>query len=268
MFTAAALQKQNRNTSPEMATTNTVKAGNADMESKFSNINVPQFNHHFSDMHVQPPVKGESETADDEFTSIKGEGDAGSESDVASKGEGKQVVKKNDVSGPTAGQCGAYSWKVKFSVENSDDKTKGYIVQKINAVYTRTDCDGKDKPVTGIGKFPYWEAWGVRNGKVFVGDTESEHQADHYSDDVMGDSTKGSIAVTGVAEFFPNAVLPAHMKANNPDTQAHALRSSLTDPALSGGTGSISHDLTASWDCCGKQAMDAKEKKTTFSNKK
>lgn len=263
-----ALQKQNRNTSSEVLATSMGRAGSGDKENNSSNVHTPQFNHHFSELQIQSPVKGESEAAEEEFTAIKGEGDAGSEGGMASKGEGKQVVKKSNVSGPTAGQCGGYSWKVKFSVENSDDKTKGYIVQKINAVYKRTDCDGKNKPVTGIGKFPYWEAWGVRNGKVFVGDTESEHQADHYADDPMGDSTKGSIVVTGVAEFFPNAVLPAHMKANNPETQAHSLRSSLTDPALSGGTGSISHDLTASWDCCGKQAMDAKEKQTTFSNQK
>jgi hypothetical protein len=80
--------------------------------------------------------------------------------------------------------------------------------------------------------------------------------------------TYGSIAVKGVAEFFPNVTLPAHMKANNPDTQAGSLRSSTTDPGLTGGTGSIPHDLTASWNCCGPLLSGAKEKLTTFSNKK
>jgi hypothetical protein len=57
--------------------------------------------------------------------------------------------------------------------------------------------------------------------------------------------------------------LPASMKADNPDTQAHSLRSTITDPGLSGGTGAIAHDLTASWKCC-----PSFDKKTTFSDKK
>ena len=55
----------------------------------------------------------------------------------------------------------------------------------------------------------------------------------------------------------------AHMKANNPDTQALSLRSSITDPGLTGGTGAISHDLTASWKCC-----PGLPTATTFSDKK
>ncbi|MGC2636022.1 MAG: hypothetical protein WA294_02515 [Acidobacteriaceae bacterium] len=150
---------------------------------------------------------------------------------------------------------------MRFSVDNADNATNGYIVQKIDAKYTRTDCAGKDKPVTGIGSFPYWEAWGVRSGKVYIGDTAQEHNADTYSDDSMGDSTKGSIVVTGVPEFFPNATLPAHMKADNPDTQAHSLRSSTQDPGLAGGTGAIAHNLTATWECCGSH--DKKTSVTT-----
>jgi hypothetical protein len=182
------------------------------------------------------------------------------------KGEGAKVVKKAELGPPAAGDCGAYTWKVRFSVENADAATKGYIVQKVNAVYTRKNCDGTDKPVSGVGTFPFWEAWGVREGKVFIGDTANAHNADSYTDSNMGDSTSGSIVVKANAEFFPNVTLPADMKANNPDTQAGDLRSSTTDPALSGGTGSIPHDLTASWNCCG--AADAKAKLTTFSDKK
>jgi len=181
----------------------------------------------------------------------------------AAKGEAKKKVTKTELGAPTAGECGEYSWKVRFSVENANATTQGYIVQKVNAKYSRTDCAGKDKPVTGVGTFPFWEAWGVRGGKVFIGDTEDAHNADTYSDDAMGDGTKGSIAVKGIPEFFPDVTLPAHMKANNPATQAGALRSSTTDPALKGGTGAISHDLTASWKCC-----PPSEKKTTFSDKK
>lgn len=243
--------------------------------------------HRFNDIAVHAPgAKGESAGADELFTSMKGDEAAdgggaaiaaGAAADVAAlgggavaegteaaaKGEGVKKVKKTELGAPTLGKCGAYSWKVRFGVENMEASTNGYIVQKINAVYNRTSCTGENKPVTGIGKFPYWEAWGVRNGKVYIGDTAQEHNADTYSDDSMGNSTKGSIVVTGTPEFYPNATLPEHMKADNPDTQAHSLRSSLTDPNLPGGTGSISHNLTATWDCCG----DKQNSDTIISNK-
>ncbi|MDH3403223.1 MAG: hypothetical protein OES32_07210 [Acidobacteriota bacterium] len=210
------------------------------------------------------PVAEKGEVPGDEvFSPLKGEPGAGAEGESAAKGEGAKTVKKTELGAPTAGQCGAYSWKVRFSIDNAEATTTGYIVQKVDAKYNRTDCAGKDKPVTGIGTFPFWEAWGVRGGKVFIGDTANAHNADTYADGTMGDGTKGSIVVKGVPEFFPNVTLPAHMKANNPDTQAGDLRSSVTDPALTGGTGAISHDLTASWECC-----PSVDKKTTFSDKK
>ena len=179
------------------------------------------------------------------------------------KEQKKQKVKKTELAAPTTGDCGSYSWQVRFSVENADKAANGYIVQKIDAKYNRSECDGSADPVTGIGKFPYWEAWGVREGKIFIGDTDQEHNADTYADKSMGAGTKGSIVVTGIPEFFPNVTLPKEMMAQNPDTQAGDLRSSLTDPQLKGGTGSIVHDLTALWQCCPPH-----DTKTTLSNKR
>ena len=171
-------------------------------------------------------------------------------------------VHKRELAAPTTGECGAYAWQVRFSVDNADETTTGYIVQKIDAKYNRSECDGTADPVTGVGKFPYWEAWGVRQGKVYIGDTDHEHNADTYTDNSMGAGTKGSIVVQGIPEFFPDAVLPADMPANNPDTQAGDLRSSLTDPKLKDGTGAIAHNLTANWQCCPPH-----DKKTTLSDK-
>jgi hypothetical protein len=189
------------------------------------------------------------------------------EATPSTKGETSKKAKKTELGAPTADDCGGYKWQVRFSVDGADATTAGYIVQKIDVTYTRKDCTGTDKPVSGVGTFPYWEAWGVRTGKVYIGDTAQEHNADTYADPDMGDRTYGSIVIKGVAEFFPSVTLPAHMKSNNSDTQAGSLRSSLTDPGLAGGTGSIPHDLTASWNCCGPLAPGMKNK-TTFSDKK
>jgi hypothetical protein len=202
-------------------------------------------------------AKGEIAVDDVRFGPVKGDPTkkeaptAKNKKDKDDKKDKKnQKVRKTELGAPVTGECGQYSWQVRFSIDNADDTTKGYIVQKIDVKYNRSECDNKVDPVTGVGKFPYWEAWGVREGKVYVGDTDQAHNADTYSDRSMGDGTKGSIVVKGIPQFFPDVTLPADMKANNPDTQAGDLRSSLTDPKLKDGTGALAHNLTASWKCC------------------
>ncbi len=216
----------------------------------------------------QSPVWSQKGSVIGSSPSVKGSSGPGSStpSPVAA-GKGTKTVKKTQLAPPSAGYCGEYSWQVRFSVDNADASTNGYIVQKVDANYSRENCDGTNSPVPGIGTFPFWEAWGVRAGKVYVGDTNSPHNADTYTDPNMGELTRGSIAIVANAEFFPNVVLPAHMIANNPKTQAQSLRSTIVDPKLTGGTGSIPHNLTASWDCCGPLLPGpSPTKKTKFSN--
>jgi hypothetical protein len=208
-------------------------------------------------------AKRETSGGEQSFSPLKGPPKAGTEDKSAAKGQGKKTVKKTEMGAPTAGECGAYSWKVKFNIENADESTSGYIVQKVDAKYNLTDCAGKDTPVRNLETFPIWEAWGVKRGRVFIGDTAVARSDDTYADPNMGLGSQGSIVVKGIAEFFPNVILPAHMTAENPKTQAGDLLSTTTDPALIGGTGAIPHDLTASWNCC-----PPRDTKTTFSNKK
>jgi hypothetical protein len=105
---------------------------------------IPCFGHDFSRIRihsprqaaVQPgrlpraqsisPVAAKGETLGDEelFTSLKGEPGVAREREFATKGESAKTVKKTELGAPTAGECGAYSWRVRFNVENAVATTK------------------------------------------------------------------------------------------------------------------------------------------------
>lgn len=165
-------------------------------------------------------------------------------------------LKKTTVAGPTSGNCGGFNWGAQWSIDNATASTDGWIVQKVNSIFDVKDCtdapvDIKTKTAGRIDPswYPFWEAWQVRGGNVFVGGGSSSHTADTYGSAGFGDSTKGSRQITGKAEFFPGATLPSHFTPRNAPP-AMSLPYTQTDPALTGGTGAINHNLTATWNCC------------------
>ena len=95
--------------------------------------------------------------------------------------------------------------------------------------------------------YPLWEAWQVRGGAVFVGGSTTSHNADTYGQDSVGPDTKGTTEVVGRADFYPNLTLPADFTVRNA-APAWALPATNTDPNLTGGTGALDHNLTATWD--------------------
>jgi hypothetical protein len=56
----------------------------------------------------------------------------------------------------------------------------------------------------------------------------------------------GTTEVVGRADFYPNLTLPASLTVHNA-APAWALPVTNTDPGLSGGTGALDHNLTATW---------------------
>ena len=169
-------------------------------------------------------------------------------------GGGTPKLKKREVNPPTTDDCGGFSWPVQWSIENKDASTKGWIVQKVDVKSDVFNCDASrvDLEKTNSWKpslVPYWEAWKVDGGNVFVGDSNSPHQADTFSQGPLGDNTKGTTKMLGTADFYPNLVLPASFKVR-PAHPAHSLPVATSDPSLSGGTGNLNHNLTATWDCC------------------
>jgi hypothetical protein len=180
-----------------------------------------------------------------------------------SKNTSPPVLKKKTVSGPTDTDCGGSSWGVQWYLDNPDT-TNGFIVQHVSEVYDVKDCSNKPidvKAHTG-GDLdpswgPFWEAWEVRSGKVYIGTTASLHNADTFGTSAFGNNTKGSYSIFGKAEYYPGLKLPSSFKVTN-TAPAWALPYTKTDPNLKGGTGSLNHNLTASWNCC----PDGKDKKT------
>jgi Domain of unknown function (DUF4157) len=170
-------------------------------------------------------------------------------------GDGTPKVKKTEVSPPARGNCGEFSWPIKWSIENGNASTKGWIVQRVNVISSASNCDGSavnldaNPNVWHASDVPYWEAWKVDGGNVFVGDSATPHRQDTFSQGSVGDNTKGRTRMLGTAEFYPNLALPASFKVR-PAHPAKSLPVATTDPGLTGGTGGLNHNLTATWDCC------------------
>ncbi len=168
------------------------------------------------------------------------------------------TLKKTQVSAPVASDCGGFKWPVKWSIDNADSTTNGWVVQKVELISSATDCSKEKNPVdleTNAGAlkpswYPIWEAWQVKGGKVYIGRLNSLHNADTYGQGSIGDNTKGSTTVKGTAEYYDGLTLPSSFVVKN-TAPAWALPVTTTQPTLTGGTGSLQHDLTGTWDCCG-----------------
>ncbi|MBS1911264.1 MAG: hypothetical protein JST22_04705 [Bacteroidetes bacterium] len=161
---------------------------------------------------------------------------------------------KTTVAGPTTGNNGAYSWGVQWSVQHADASTNGWIVQKLDVQHNVHDAaGGVVTPGTGgYGGFPrtycpYWEAWQVRNGSVYVGGSALPHHADTFAQGAVGANTRGRTREIGRANFYPNLVLPAAFTVK-PGHPAGSLPNTNADPGLHGGTGELAHTLSATWD--------------------
>lgn len=161
---------------------------------------------------------------------------------------------KSTVSGPTTQPNGGFSWGARWSIQNADTSTNGWIVQHVVVQQNVTDASSAAvTPGTGTygglqtAWYPIWEAWQVRGGQVFVGGSTSPHNADTYGQDPVGPSTKGTTKVIGSADFYPNLTLPTSFTVRNA-APAWSLPVTNSDPALTGGTGALDHNLTATWD--------------------
>ena len=161
----------------------------------------------------------------------------------------------NTVAGPTAGDNGNYSWTIQWVLDSASAKG-GWVIQKIDISFNVQDEHGTAINVSTKGvdtkKIPYWEAWKINAGKKITTYAEGGDTADdtYVSSINWGDKTKGTVRVTGAAEFYEDLTLPSDFKATHP--YAGILPATTNDPgALSGGTGSMAHNLTATWDSTG-----------------
>lgn len=173
---------------------------------------------------------------------------------------------KKTISGPTDSNCGGFNWVVQWELDKKTTKG-GWVVQKVELPYSVKNCSNKavdPKTVGGLrpGWYPIWEAWEInKNQKVTTYAEGGDLLDDTYVTPGPGGSTKGSVTVKGKAEYYEGLKLPSSFKVTN-KPPAGILPVTTTAPNLTGGTGSIAHNLTANWDCCSKDK--AATKKTTI----
>ena len=163
------------------------------------------------------------------------------------------------VKGPTAGDCGQFSWTIQWKLD-AVTKKGGWIVQHVTVDFDVKDCDDKaidvkkhTKGVVDPSYWPLWEAWEVnKNSDVTKYADKGDKDDDEYAMPSFGDCTKGKITITGVADYYDGLALPKPPFAVTNKPPAGILPSTTTDPKLGKGSGSVNHNIVAEWNCCPK----------------
>lgn len=164
-------------------------------------------------------------------------------------------VGKTTVAGPTALKSGSFTWVIQWVLDKPSPKG-GCIVQGVHTTIDVKDDKGAKvdvKAKTGVNpaNWPLWELWEVNKGQKVTTYAETGDTADDtYAMPTMGAKTKGSISIQGSAEFYEGLAKPSTFKAT-PGSPAGILPIMRSAPTLAGGTGAISHNLTATWDSTG-----------------
>jgi hypothetical protein len=250
---------------------------------------IPRVGHDFSQIPIYPPVPGtvpqtgsgardwhaqEANNITDNsagkpgapladkgpWIEMSGNGGPGTKPDAGVPGGGgasaaPPKLSKKTVSGPTAGDCGGFNWVVQWELDKKTTKG-GWVVQKVELPYDVKDCSDKAVDPTKVGGlqpswYPLWEAWQINKDQQVTTYAEGGDVVDDTYASPGGSNTKGTVKVKGTAEFYDGLTLPSSLKVTNkPPTGI--LPASKSAPTLSGGTGAISHDLNATWDCCSK----------------
>jgi hypothetical protein len=163
------------------------------------------------------------------------------------------------------GDCGEFSWVVQWKLDRPSP-AGGWVVQKVDVTRDVKDCAGNAVTTGGLNTawYPLWEAWPINPGQKVSTYAELNHDREddtYASDEIPG--TKGSMTVTGSAEFYEGLTLPPAFTVTNAEP-TWILPATNTAPTLAGGTGAIAHSLTATWDCCRSKGKKKKTKvKTT-----
>lgn len=196
------------------------------------------------------------------------------------------TLKITELKTPETQHCGGVEWPIQFSLTGMKSKTSGWIVQQVNTTFDVKDCDNqpidvlaRTKEMVRLGfkttpggfsvteptdpsNWPFSEAWNVEKGVIHVGDTSAVHKNDTYRVVPMGPiaglpETKGSVSVTGDADYFDCGSLPSNFAPGKPPVKG--LPIARPPVALTGGSGPVAHNIAIRWNCCpGSPAADQK----------
>jgi hypothetical protein len=167
---------------------------------------------------------------------------------VQRNGEGSTATLNfTTVTAPKNKGCGGFRDQVRWSLDGADESTQGFVVQKVTFDLVREKCDGGDANL----QITYWEAWQVRDGEVFIGTSESRHNADTFNVPSKPDH-KGSCYEAGWAKFMPDYEAP-NSWGNVP--MARALPSTTSEPDKWSDSGTSHRYMRNTFDCCGQSDL-------------
>jgi hypothetical protein len=142
---------------------------------------------------------------------------------------------------------------VRWSLQNADAKTNGWIIQKVTYASAVTDASDNSVVPTKDNKYglapewyPLWEAWQVRGGQIFTGRSSDPHKRDKFAAGSFPARTAGSMTVAGRANFYPNLTLPESF-VETMEEPTVMLPTTKVDPQIPGGTRWLDHIATTSW---------------------
>jgi RHS repeat-associated protein len=149
--------------------------------------------------------------------------------------------------------CGGFTWKVRWQLNGNDaSSANGYVVQKIKLDANIQPCPPSDNcpdialpPL--VEKVTYWEAWSVKNGKVYSANGKSAG-TDTFGVDPRSElGRRGKLQVEGWAKFIPNYEQPDNWGKTQ---YAHDLLSTTSKPEGWSDSNSLYRKLTAQFTCC------------------
>lgn len=168
---------------------------------------------------------------------------------------------------PRPGNCGSFIWTATWSLgpypEAADSIFGGIIVQHVSASFDITDCRGQQlgRPVTmpsniNPNSWPLFEAWTVPPGRPRTTEfldrgspIDDSFQFAPFDERNVGVPTRGTIVITGVADYYDGQSMPDHFVATG-QPPTHGLPTSSYFWPLVPGSGAITRTLVATWDCC------------------
>jgi RHS repeat-associated protein len=173
------------------------------------------------------------------------------------------------VAGPTAGNCGQFTWTIQWLLNINSD-AGGWIIQNVSVAFSVTDCDDDaidvKKATSGAvdpAWWPLWEAWEVAEGSNTTTYADAgDVMDDTYAMPSFGDCTRGTITITGSADYYEGLTLPSSFVATD-KPPAYILPSTQTNPNLGAGSGAVQHSVTLSWNCCPSDDDDTTTYTTT-----
>jgi hypothetical protein len=158
--------------------------------------------------------------------------------------------------GTPTGDCGGYTYTVRWGIPASEATSAGWVVQKVRKTFEATDCDGNPvtpRPIDVVANYPFWEAWEFTAGQNVWAGPESAgttHSGDTFGGSDYGPGTRGRKVITGEVKAIVGFVPPTGMTVRN-TSPAWILPYTRTEPPQFANTlPGAAHTLTAEWNCC------------------